>query len=130
MFLAKYWKYIASILLILMVFGYWKSLTMKIASQEKTIIQLKVDEQLCQNANSEWKRITDEAKAKQDEVDRKKAIDDAKSKALNDSKIKQALEKAKNAEQALHDANLNSKPCDQAVEELHRLLGDKAKCEN
>jgi hypothetical protein len=61
MFLAKYWKYIASILLILIVFGYWKSLTSTIARQEAAIIQYKVNEKIqeanlatCTNANDKF----------------------------------------------------------------------------
>ena len=61
MFLAKYWKYIASILLILIVFGYWKSLTSTISRQEAQIVQYKVNEKIqesnlatCTGANEKF----------------------------------------------------------------------------
>ena len=67
LFLLKYWKYIASILLVLAVFGYWKSLTTKISSQEKQIIELKVDVRVCgsnfdvcQAANDAFKQLVDQ----------------------------------------------------------------------
>ena len=58
MFLTKYWKYIVSILLILIVFGYWKSLTTTIKHQNAQIVQYQVDAKVqeanilsCTNAN-------------------------------------------------------------------------------
>ena len=67
LFIVKYWKYIASLLLLLAVFGYWKSLTMRIVSQEKQIIELKVDAKVCQGnfdvctaANEAFKQLVDQ----------------------------------------------------------------------
>jgi hypothetical protein len=64
MFIMKYWKYIASILLILIVFGYWKSLTSTISRQDAQIIQYKVDAKVqeanlnaCTNANDSFQKL-------------------------------------------------------------------------
>ena len=128
MFLAKYWKYIATLLLVLAIFGYWKSLTTTIARQDKQIIELKVENILCtgtvdtlKKANDEFKRLTDiqnEEIAKNAEISKKHAIEDAKLIAKQKNEVK----KWKDANQELLDAQLNSKPCVEAVDECYELL--------
>mgnify|MGYP001174050758 CR=1 FL=1 len=129
MFLMKYWKYIASILLILAVFGYWKSLTSTITRQENQIVQLKVDLQLSQNslgvctdANNEFKRLTDMQNAeiaKQAELAKQQAIKSADLLEKN----KKLAKAYKDASAALADAQLNSKPCVEAVDQCYEILG-------
>ena len=67
LFLKQYWKHIAAIICILVVFAYWKSLTMKINSQAKEIVQLTVDLQVvktnfntCSEANKQFADLVDE----------------------------------------------------------------------
>jgi len=114
LFLARYWKYIASVLLILAVFGYWKSLTMKIDSQAKTIIEqavnLKVSEAntaACIGANGEFKRIIDVLN------ERDLALSELVNKnKLTIDKLNDAIKK-KNAEIAIKDGQLAAVPWDQ-----------------
>jgi hypothetical protein len=114
MFLLKYWKYLAAIALVLGVFGYWKSLTMKISSQEKTIIQQAVDIKIseanaaaCVGANSEFKRIIDVLNQ------RDLALSELVNKnKLTIDKLNDAIKK-KNAEIAIKDGQLAAVPWDQ-----------------
>lgn len=127
-FLGKAWPYIAAILLILCIFGYWKSLTSKIARQETQIVELKVelatsrqDFAQCTSDNQAFKTVVDE---QNDALLKLKAKSEAQAKRLTQlaADLTKVNKKYNEVVKTLNDIPWDKLDCQQSVDACYQGL--------
>ena len=128
MFLTKYWKYIVSILLILIVFGYWKSLTTTIKHQNAQIVQYQVDAKVqeanilsCTNANQSLQGLITEMNETNLKLNN---LNTKMSTSLNDllKTVKRQAEDIKKKNDALAAVPWDRLDCPQQVDACYEIL--------